>query len=133
MAESGKGLEGVVAAETALSDIDGKEGILWYVGFDINDLVNATFEEIIYLLHNLELPTSSQLDELKELLESERGPRPPEIPRGRRRPTRPCTARRYDCVPSSPRWSLTINGCGPISPRSSRMRACPTQLTFYGC
>jgi citrate synthase len=74
MAESGKGLEGVVAAETALSDIDGQQGILWYVGFDINDLVDATFEEIIYLLHNLDLPTRSQLDELKELLESEREP-----------------------------------------------------------
>jgi citrate synthase len=77
MAEAGKGLEGVVAAETALSDIEGKRGTLWYVGYDINDLAdNATFEEIIYLLHNLELPTSEQLSELKELLEGEREPDP---------------------------------------------------------
>src|SRR5918999_3284907 len=73
MAESGKGLEGVVAAETALSDIDGKQGILWYVGYDIHDLAdNATFEEIIYLLHNLELPNQSQLEKTKEQLEGER-------------------------------------------------------------
>jgi citrate synthase len=75
MAESGKGLEGVVAAETALSDIDGRKGILWYVGYDINDLAeHASFEEVIYLLHNLELPTSSQLAEVKEMLEREREP-----------------------------------------------------------
>ena len=44
MATPGKGLEGVVAAETALSDIDGKQGILSYVGYDIHDLApNASF------------------------------------------------------------------------------------------
>ena len=57
--ETGKGLEGVVAAETAVSDIDGKKGLLYYVGYDIHDLAdNATFEEIIYLLHHLELPNA---------------------------------------------------------------------------
>ena len=57
MAGPGKGLEGVVAAETAISDIDGKKGLLLYVGYDIHDLAeNATFEETIYLLHHLELP-----------------------------------------------------------------------------
>jgi citrate synthase len=75
MAESGKGLEGVVAAETALSDIDGKHGTLWYVGYDIHDLAeHASFEEVIYLLHHLELPTESQLEELKDQLEGMREP-----------------------------------------------------------
>jgi citrate synthase len=75
MAESGKGLEGVVAAETALSDIDGRTGILWYVGYDIHDLAeHAGFEEIIYLLHHLELPSATQLDEVRETLESMREP-----------------------------------------------------------
>ena len=75
MAAPGKGLEGVVAAETAISDIDGKKGILSYVGYDIHDLApNGTFEETIYLLHHLELPTASQLDELKEQLGREREP-----------------------------------------------------------
>src|SRR5918998_2167758 len=73
MAETGKGLEGVVAAETALSDIDGKKGILFYVGYDIHDLAEkASFEEIVYLLHNLELPNRAQLAETRELLEKER-------------------------------------------------------------
>ena len=75
MAAPGKGLEGVVAAETAISDIDGKEGVLSYVGYDIHDLApNASFEETCYLLHNLELPTEQQLEEIKEQLASEREP-----------------------------------------------------------
>ena len=75
MATSGKGLEGVIAAETAISDIDGKKGLLYYVGYDIHTLAeNATFEEVIYLLQNLELPSRSELDELKEQLGSEREP-----------------------------------------------------------
>ncbi|MPZ68642.1 MAG: citrate synthase [Actinobacteria bacterium] len=75
MANAGKGLEGVVAAETALSDIDGQQGILSYVGYSIHDLAdNATFEEIIYLLHHLELPTESQLASIREQLAQEREP-----------------------------------------------------------
>ena len=75
MAAPGKGLEGVVAAETAISDIDGKEGRLSYVGYDIHDLADhATFEEVIYLLHNLELPDGRQLEEIKTQLVGEREP-----------------------------------------------------------
>jgi citrate synthase len=74
MPSSGKGLEGVVAAETALSDIDGKEGILYYVGYDIHDLVNSSFEEVTYLLHHLELPNASQLEDIREHLSRERDP-----------------------------------------------------------
>jgi citrate synthase len=75
MAGPGKGLEGVVAAETALSDIDGREGRLSYVGYDIHDLAdNATFEEVIYLLQNLELPNASQAEEIRTQLAKEREP-----------------------------------------------------------
>jgi citrate synthase len=73
--KSGKGLEGVIAAETALSDIDGKQGVLSYVGYNIHDLAdNATFEEVVYLLHHLELPTEPQLEELRGQLSKERQP-----------------------------------------------------------
>jgi citrate synthase len=75
MAETGKGLEGVVAAETAISDIDGKKGVLSYVGYDIHDLApNASFEEVVYLLHNLELPTGQQLADIKDQISAEREP-----------------------------------------------------------
>jgi len=68
-----KGLREIVAAETKVSDIDGKQGRLWYVGYDIADLAeHATFEEVAYLLHNLELPTESQLEELQRFLIDER-------------------------------------------------------------
>src|SRR5687768_13269497 len=69
----GKGLEDVVAAQTSISDIDGKMGRLFYVGYDIHDLApNATFEEIIFLLHNLRLPKEAELDALNEQLVAER-------------------------------------------------------------
>jgi citrate synthase len=68
-----KGLAEVVAAQTALSDIDGKMGILSYCGYDIHDLAqNATFEEVVYLLQNQRLPNQSELEELEEQLASER-------------------------------------------------------------
>jgi citrate synthase len=64
-----KGLREVVAADTRLSDIDGERGRLWYVGYDIADLAeNATYEEVVHLLHHLELPTRGQLDEITEFL-----------------------------------------------------------------
>ena len=65
MAEpTGKGLEGVVAAQTRISDVDGRQGKLFYAGYDIADLAaHATFEETIHLLHHLELPTAAQLSE----------------------------------------------------------------------
>jgi citrate synthase len=68
------GLQDVVAAETAISDIDGQKGVLWYAGYDIKDLsASCTFEEIIYLLHYLELPGAKQLDDVVTQLAKERG------------------------------------------------------------
>jgi len=53
-----KGLREIVAAQTRISDIDGEQGKLWYVGYDIADLAeHATFEEVVYLLHHGALPT----------------------------------------------------------------------------
>jgi citrate synthase len=58
-----RGLEGVVAAETRLCDLDGKNGRLAYAGYDIEDLARrATFEEVCHLLWWGELPTAAQLD-----------------------------------------------------------------------
>jgi citrate synthase len=62
-----RGLEGVVATTSSISSIiDDK---LTYVGYDIDDLaVNASFEEVIYLLWHRELPNKQQLEELKKQL-----------------------------------------------------------------
>jgi len=60
-----RGLEGVVAAETVLCDLDGANGRLAYCGYDIADLAEqATFEEVCYLLWHGELPTAAQLDKI---------------------------------------------------------------------
>jgi citrate synthase len=75
MADKGldKGLEDVIAASTRLSDVDGKAGRLWYVGYTIEDLATrATFEEVVSLLHSLHLPTEAELEELNERLVAER-------------------------------------------------------------
>ena len=66
-----KGLEGVVAAETEMSFINGQEGILEYVGIRIDDLAeHSTFEETVFLLWNKRLPTQAELDQFtKELRE----------------------------------------------------------------
>jgi len=58
-----KGLEGVIAADTEMSFIDGQAGVLEYVGIAIGDLSsNSTFEETVFLLWNRRLPTKSELD-----------------------------------------------------------------------
>ncbi|MDQ3043474.1 MAG: citrate synthase [Acidobacteriota bacterium] len=60
------GLRGVVAAQSAIGDVNGEQGILIYQGYDIHDLAeNSTFEEVIYLLWNGRLPKSDELAEIK--------------------------------------------------------------------
>ncbi len=58
-----RGLADVVAASTALSDIDGRAGLLFYRGYDINDLAGrASFEEIAFLLQRGTAPDRGELD-----------------------------------------------------------------------
>lgn len=65
---SSKGLEGVVAAQTALSHVYGEEGRLVYAGYEIEDLAErVTFEEVCHLLWYGELPDRTQLTALKSL------------------------------------------------------------------
>jgi citrate synthase len=57
-----KGLEGVLAGETSISDVDGHRCQLIYRGYHIDELVGrATYEEVSYLLLNGALPTRRQL------------------------------------------------------------------------
>jgi citrate synthase len=66
-----KGLEDIVAGESAISFIDGREGRLIYRGYDIHDLVQGSFEEVAYLLLNGDLPNKAQLDEFVGQLRAE--------------------------------------------------------------
>ncbi|MFN7138273.1 MAG: citrate/2-methylcitrate synthase, partial [Limisphaerales bacterium] len=68
-----KGLEGVVAAKTTLSDVRGDIGQLIYCGYDINELAGkVSYEEVVFLLHYGHLPNKKELQELKTLLASHR-------------------------------------------------------------
>ena len=59
------GLRGVVAAQSAIGDVNGEEGKLIYQGYDIHDLAeHATFEEVVFLLWNGRLPKQEELDDL---------------------------------------------------------------------
>lgn len=68
-----KGLEGIIAAKTAISYIDGQNGRLFYQGININDLAeHSTFEETVYLLWHGRLPTRQELAELDQELKARR-------------------------------------------------------------
>ena len=66
---AGKGLEGIVAANSGICWIDGDAGVLAYRGIDIHELAeNSTFEETTYLLWNGRLPNQFALREFQQQL-----------------------------------------------------------------
>ncbi|MGH2613930.1 MAG: citrate synthase [Thermomicrobiales bacterium] len=68
-----EGLEGVVAASTALSHVFGEEGRLVYRGYDIHELAGqASFEEVAFLLWNGRLPDQKELAALLQALGEQR-------------------------------------------------------------
>ena len=68
-AASVKGLDGVVAAHTRLSDVRGDSGQLIYCGYDINELANkVSYEEVVHLLHHNHLPNRKELADYKATL-----------------------------------------------------------------
>lgn len=76
---TGKGLAGVTAADTAVSRVDGDNGILIFRGYNVWDLGGqVSYEEVVYLLWHGELPTQTQLDSFKSELAARRA-LPPEV------------------------------------------------------
>jgi len=66
---AGKGLEGIVAANSGICWIDGDAGVLSYRGIDIHELAEkSTFEETTYLLWNGILPHALELREFSSQL-----------------------------------------------------------------
>ncbi|HRI11450.1 MAG TPA: citrate synthase [Verrucomicrobiota bacterium] len=73
-----KGLEGIVAAHSRLSDVRGDIGQLIYCGYDINELAGkVSYEEVVHLLYHNHLPNQKELAELKATLAGYR-----ELPQG---------------------------------------------------
>ena len=68
-----RGLEGIIANTTRLSDVIGDKGQLVYSGYDINDLAGkVSYKEVVYLLWNGKLPNRRELDEFMHALRAER-------------------------------------------------------------
>jgi len=68
-AVAGKGLEGIVAANSGICWIDGDAGVLAYRGIDIHELAeSSSFEETTYLLWNGHLPNLLSLREFQQQL-----------------------------------------------------------------
>ena len=67
------GLDGVIATESSISDIDGKKGILSYRGYSIEELAEkSTFEETCFLLLTGDLPTKDELKNFTQKINSRR-------------------------------------------------------------
>jgi citrate synthase len=68
-----KGLEGIVANSTGLSDVLGEKGQLIYAGYDINELAGkVSYEEIVHLLWHGHLPNRNELTALEHNLRTRR-------------------------------------------------------------
>jgi len=69
-----QGLEGVVAATTRLSSVDGEAGVLLLAGFPVEEIApRASFEEMTWLLWNGVLPTAEELEGFRRRLAGLRG------------------------------------------------------------
>ena len=67
------GLEGIVAATTRLSHVEGEKGELIIAGYRADEIApRATYEEMLYLLWNDVLPTGGELDQFRGELASRR-------------------------------------------------------------
>src|SRR5215813_10474096 len=63
------GLEGIVAARTRLSHVDGEAGRLIIAGYAVEDLApSASFEQVAYLLLHGELPVAAERDRFADHL-----------------------------------------------------------------
>lgn len=73
-----KGLEGVVIAQTEISDVNGSLGTLEYRGYPIQELaLNALYEEVVYLLWFDKLPNRAEFETFDAELKQHRA-----IPQG---------------------------------------------------
>ncbi|MEM0482284.1 MAG: citrate/2-methylcitrate synthase [Nitrososphaerota archaeon] len=71
-----KGLEGVYVIDSAICLIDTENGVLYYAGYEVKELVEkSSFEEVAFLLLHQRLPTKSEFKEfsgrLRESLDLE--------------------------------------------------------------
>jgi citrate synthase len=61
-------LAGVIVGETAISDVQGEQGLLSYRGFDINELVGVPYLHVVWMVLFGEWPTVQQKSKLKQFM-----------------------------------------------------------------
>jgi citrate synthase len=66
------GLRGVTIANTRICEVDGKNGRLIYRGYMIQDLAQASYEEVAHLLLHEYLPAAEELQQFRARLATER-------------------------------------------------------------
>ena len=68
-----RGLDGVVAAQTRLSNVDGQNGVLIIGGYELKELAGkVTFEEAAHLLWKGRLPSAAERDDLTRAIAAQR-------------------------------------------------------------
>jgi citrate synthase len=119
------GLEGVVAATTQLSHVDGHRGELVIAGFQVDQLAEyATFEETTWLLWHGNLPSVAQLDTFREALAAVRG-----IPDATIALLRECARRQVEAMDALRMAAGTLS---LVSDEASGIVAClPTIVASY--
>jgi citrate synthase len=63
-----KGLEGVIADTTAVSDVDGEAGRLYYRGYPVESLLQHRFADVAHLIVFGELPNAAEQARFEEYL-----------------------------------------------------------------
>src|SRR2546426_4145559 len=69
-----RGLEDVIATRSAICQVDGAAGRLYYRGYEIGEVAGtASFEDVVALLWRGELPSAAESAQFKARLEAARG------------------------------------------------------------
>ena len=84
------GLDGIIVAETALSDVDGERGKLMIRGYSVEELVErATFEDVCGLMWDGAWPSTDERDAMRASLADARALRVRHAAVARRRARQP--------------------------------------------
>jgi citrate synthase len=113
----GRGLEGLVVGDTAISSIDGHQGRLLYRGYDAEELAShATFEEVSYLVLHGDLPDAADLERWRQELVRWRRPPAQALAALQRVPTKAHPMAQYRTV-------LAVAACHVPEPERTELDA----------
>jgi citrate synthase len=124
-----QGMEGVVAADSAITSIDGQRGDLRYRGYSIQDLAATRgFEEVVGLLWDGELPSPDQRSQLSHHLRASRVERIDLLDTLR---SVPATAHPLDVLRYVVSWDAVINPRTWETSRDAQRRTSLEMLAWF--